>query len=436
MKLRSSGARGLDGARTLRPLCVCIIGLAVVEFLVATTGYQIVRLPPSTDFATYYLAGVQAREGLSPYDEAALTRRGHDLGFEFAQFPFLYPPPFALAMVPLTHLSYPRARQAWMLVGTFALVGALAITAALLRAQAERLGVANRWLAWLVFTAFVPAALNSTSVHNDIRAGSVGSLLFLASAAIAWGLTQRRPWLTGAALALATCLKLTPIVAIPYAAWRGARHAAIFATVLLIVSLGAAVAYWGWDIVPAYVRDALIPALGREFPRPMNQSLDAVLARHLVANDEVRAFVHLPWLKQTLSILAGLTIATLTLRTLRRPRHRALLALEYGTVTLAMLLLMKITWVHTLAAMLFVWPCAMLAIVRAAERGAPWALRTGLWACAGFFLSSAHFPILWQGWRAGPQSLLVNVHAAGLVILWCVTRKILASQHDVVGESA
>ena len=422
--------------RALRVLCIAIVGLAVIEFLVATIGYQIVRMPASTDLATYYLAGEQAREGLSPYDEAALARRGRDLGFGFAQYPFLYPPPFALAMVPLAQLSYPQARQVWMVMATVALLAALAITAALLRAQSRQLGVANPWLAWLVFTAFVPVALNSTSVHNDIRAGSVGCLLFLASAAIAWGLTVQRQWISGAALALATSVKLTPIVAIPYAAWRGAWRAAMFATLLLAVSLGAALAYWGWDIAPAYVRDALLPALGREFPRPMNQSLDGALARHLVTNDEVRAFVHLPWLKHTLSALAGLAIVGLTLRTLRRPRHRALLALEFGTVTLAMLLVMKITWVHTLAAMLFVWPCAMLAIIRAAERGAPWALRTGLWACAGFFLSSAHFPILWQGFRAGPQSLLVNVHAVGLVILWLVSRRILAAERDVVGDSA
>lgn len=415
-------------------LCIAIIGLAVIEFLVATIGYQIVRMPASTDLATYYLAGEQAREGLSPYDEAALARRGRDLGFGFAQYPFLYPPPFALAMVPLAQLSYPQARQVWMVIATVALLAALAITAALLRAQSRQLGIANPWLAWLVFTAFVPVALNSTSVHNDIRAGSVGCLLFLASAAIAWGLTVQRQWVSGAALALATSVKLTPIVAIPYAAWRGSWRAAIFASFLLAVSLGAALAYWGWDIAPTYVRDALLPALGREFPRPMNQSLDAVLARLLVTNDEVRAFAHLPWLKQTLSFLGGLAIVTLTLRTLLQPRRRALLAVEYGTVTLALLLVMKITWVHTFAAMLFVWPCAMIAIVSAAERGAPWAVRTGLWACAGFFLSSAHFPILWQGFRAGPQSLLVNVHVVGLVILWLVSRKILAHQHDVVGD--
>ena len=36
--------------RLLRLLCIVIIGLATMEFLVATVGYQILRLPRSTDF--------------------------------------------------------------------------------------------------------------------------------------------------------------------------------------------------------------------------------------------------------------------------------------------------------------------------------------------------------------------------------------------------
>ena len=69
---------------------------------------------------------------------------------------------------------------------------------------------------------------------------------------------------------------------------------------------------------------------------------------------------------------------------------------------LAVLALMKLTWVQTLTAMLFVWPVLMTAVLRAAELERPWARRAGGWACIGFFLSSAHVPILWA--RPAPRA--------------------------------
>ncbi len=94
--------------------------------------------------------------------------------------------------------------------------------------------------------------------------------------------------------------------------------------------------------------------------------------------------------------------------------------------------IMKITWLHTLSAMLFVWPCLMLAILRAAERGASWSRPAALWASAGFFLSSAHMPVVWSALRHGPGVLLTNVHLVGLTILWIVSRTVLRHQDDCV----
>jgi hypothetical protein len=99
---------------------------------------------------------------------------------------------------------------------------------------------------------------------------------------------------------------------------------------------------------------------------------------------------------------------------------------------LTILLIMKITWVHTLAAMLFVWPCLMIPILRAAERGAPWAPPAGVWACVGFLLSSGHIPVLWQGLRRGPAVVVISVHVVGLLVLWLVSRSVLRHERDCV----
>ena len=69
--------------RLVRRICIGIMLVTTAEFVIATTGVQINRLPPSTDFATYYLAAAQSRDHLSPYDRGAIAARGRALGFGY-----------------------------------------------------------------------------------------------------------------------------------------------------------------------------------------------------------------------------------------------------------------------------------------------------------------------------------------------------------------
>ena len=451
-----TGGETARATRWLRRLCTFVVVAAVAEFVIATTGVQIGRLPPSTDFASYYLAGAQARDGLSPYDRAAISARGHALGFHHDQFPFLYPPPFALAMQPLAALPYPAARQIWMVLTTLVLLAALAATAALAFRQARALGLGDSRRVWIVLAAFVPAALNSTSVHNDIRAGSVGALLFLLLALAAVLLLPAAPpgsappapasrrWARsdppsaarsaslGLVLSLASLVKLTPFVLVPYVARRGARRAAVVALGLLALSMIPVFTHWGLGIVPEYLVRVILPSVRDEVAPPMNQSLDAFLSRLLVPSELVQSPFDAPALKASLSVILSVVMAAATLHAVLRRRIPAgLIPVEMGLVLLAVLALMKLTWVQTLTSMLWVWPVVMLAVLRAAERGAPWAKRAGLVACAGFFLSSAHVPILWERLRHGLAVTVTGVHLIGLLLLWGVCLELLRKGGEI-----
>ena len=408
--------------------------LSAVEFVVATTGVQIQQLPARTDFASYYLAAKLARAHRSPYDPAVLAASGHALGFAHDQYPFLYPPPFAWAMQPVARLSYPRARQVWMLLGTVALFAALGLTLRVARTLAARLGVEDPRLLWVLAAAFVPAALNSTSVHNDIRSGSVGILLFLTLVAAMGALLERRAWAGGVALAAAAVVKLVPLVLVPYVWWRASRRAAGVAAGLLALACGAATVHFGTGIWGDWLRHAVLSPLGTPNGWAHNQSLDAFLLRLFVPAALVAVPAEAPAAPRILSLalslgLAGATVGMLV-QSARAQRTAALdaarMPLEFCFLTLALLVLMKITWVHTLAGMLFVWPILMVVIWRAAEEDAPWSRATGLLACVGFFLSSAHFPVLWgERLACWPWILLTGVHLTGLLILWGVSAFLL-----------
>lgn len=444
--------------RLVRRICIGIMLVTTAEFVIATTGVQINNLPPSTDFATYYLAAAQTRDHRSPYDRGAIAARGRALGFGYDQFPFLYPPPFALAMQPLAHLSYEEARQVWMLLTTAWLLAAMAFTVRLVRRNAAWLGIVNPGPVWMLLAAFFAAALNSTSVHNDIRAGSVGALLFACMAAMALAMLPAPPaprpatgtpvapeasrsnlasdMLLAGAICLATWAKLVPVVLLPFVAWRGRRRAAGIALLGLALSMVPAIVHWGPGIITAYVRDAILPGVRDEVAPPMNQSLDAVLSRFLVPSAWVNSPFDAPGLKRVLSVMAAAVVGWATLRRLAaRRRAAALVPLELGFVVLALLALMKLTWVQTLAAMLFVWPVLMLAVLRAGENGAPWARRLGLAACVGFFFSSAHVPILWPALRHGPLVAVTAVHLVGVLILWAAADFVLRHERETLGPA-
>lgn len=431
----------MGGRGWLRHLCAAVVVLASVEFVVATIGVQVENLPPRTDFASYYLAADLARAHCSPYDPAVLAAAGRAIGFTHDQYPFLYPPPFVWAMQPLASLSYPRARQVWMLLETLALFVALGMTLRLVRELAVRLGVEDPRLLWVLAAAFVPAALNSSSVHSDIRFGSVGILLFLSLASCSWALLVRRPFLGGLALAAAAVVKLVPLLFLPYVWWRGARRMAAVALGVVVVLGAFSTAHFGFRIWGEWLRHAVIEPLGAPNGWAHNQSLDAFLLRLFEPAAVFAVPAEAPAAQRFLSLGLSLLVAVATggvlvrnARSAREPAANAVrLPLEIGFLILALLVLMKIAWVHTLAGMLFVWPVLMVFIWRAAETGAPWAKRAGLAACGGFFLSSAHFPVLWGDRLARwPWVVLTGIHLAGLIVLWGVAAFLLRRGHHAI----
>src|SRR5262249_27328387 len=138
-----------------------IVIASIAEFVIATTGVLWREPPPAhTDFASYYMAGMFAREHRSPYDAAALVEHARALDLGQSTYPFVYTPAFAGAMMPLARLPFVTARRVWLAGTTLALLAAVAVTWWLVRTQAALLGISNPLVTEIVFAAFVPAALN------------------------------------------------------------------------------------------------------------------------------------------------------------------------------------------------------------------------------------------------------------------------------------
>jgi hypothetical protein len=230
------------------------VGAVVVVVLVA--GKLAAVLPASArqnDFAHYYVSSQLLSEGRNPYT-ASLAPLYAQHGFEFQErVPRATNPPLLLwAFVPFAALPAGVAFWAWFAVEVASLVWILILTR---RRLCDRLSARG----WLFFTA---AVVSSGVVYWHLRYSQVQlPLAALVLAAFGWQCSGK-PVRACIAVALAGLIKLYPFALLPWFIWRGGRvwrERARLATVAGgVVALGLAIpglSMWG-DFV-RYARPAL-----------------------------------------------------------------------------------------------------------------------------------------------------------------------------------
>ena len=210
MTVAPASYTGLVTPRLLVVSAVLVAGLAISLILFAagdTLGY---------DFRAYLEAARRLLHGTSLYDP------GVDVAGGFAIY--LYPPPFAVALVPLA-----------LLPGTLAptLAWTALIIAALLLAIAAL--PVRPWVRW---TLLLVAGL-SWPVLYTLKLGQVGTLLLLCFA-VAWRCIDR-PVPLGLSIASGTLVKLQPVLLLPWALavgrWRAATSSVVALAAVCIASL-------------------------------------------------------------------------------------------------------------------------------------------------------------------------------------------------------
>ena len=157
------------------------------------------------DFPSYYLAGRAVADGRNPYDWNVLLAISRESGLKAPVSPYLYPPPFALAVAPLSVLPYDTARIAWAILSAAAALGALILSGRL----------AERWAAGmdpdakaLAIGLAVGALGLAYPIFVDLKNGQANHFAVLLTLAAL--LLSRRPAAAGASLAAAVQVKIVP----------------------------------------------------------------------------------------------------------------------------------------------------------------------------------------------------------------------------------
>ncbi len=282
-----AGIQMLKGVRFLRQKEAA---LSVVLLIIFCSG-QLIQFsrttlahpePGGTDFSAYYIAAKLVSEipGQSLYQLPLFADgRMNLLGsvpmhspWQVAAVryhvpvwaPYIYPPFCAVLMKPVAHLPFAFALFVWKIATVFLVAGALLISLSLGGVRihgklAVMLGVG--------LFSYYP-------LLYSLILGQIGGLILFLIAAGVWLLSRNRVWASALCFALATLIKLTPVLAVPiliiHRRWKWLIAYAAWMISLLIFSVWQA----GWAAHLQFLREVL-PSISLGAPAHTNSSIVA-----------------------------------------------------------------------------------------------------------------------------------------------------------------
>src|SRR5438309_5872488 len=330
-----------------------VIVSALIALLLALYAYLYLlpvlgpHAPRADDFQDYLFAAHQLASGGDPYANFVRNHVPWDWSLSSG---YLYPPAFAVFLIPLTWVSNDLAVRIWLVLIQAAIAASLLIVYAVIGRprRGELLCLAA------MLTTFFPLA-------NTVLTGSMNSLLLLLLTG-AWAYWQRRQDVrSGVLVGVAAVFKLFPLALLPYLAWR--RHwkllAAVGVTGLFGLVLGLLVTSFDHNLY--YFRD-MLPHLAAGTGYRENQSLAGFTAR-ICQPSTADAGGSAGWCGRVLDWPLTLVLLFIVLRATSRASRTGL---EFALAVSALPLVSSVTWSFHLV--ILILPIALL--IRLAFTGA------------------------------------------------------------------
>lgn len=397
----------------------CIIGGA---FYLREHVLLLSHTATQNDFKHLYLAGFLAARGADFFDITRMMHAKTLLNVPGGINPFVYPPFFAILLIPLSYLSYNAAWWVFTFLSHAAYFASLAFIIRLLRRDDEPLAC---WWGFLLTlsAAFFP-------LMKSYSAGQMNTFMLLAITWAAWEASRRRDLRVGVILGLGAAVKIAPGFLLLYFAWKR-RWTAVYSGAAVLVFTGLfSLAFLGWGVHASFLNE--LPQMGygsstwaeygmRYHVEPHNQAPAALWYRLLTHNPETQGVINAPGLAKSLSYLTAFSILGFLLWITPR-RSKNIDSIDFALWTLAMLLLPSLMWDHYCVQALLAIAVTARILISGSPRG------TVLLGVAMFFVLTPYlydrfdFPtgLRWldsQGFRSGWMTLLMPIKLYGLLLL-------------------
>ena len=252
---------------------------AIVIFLFGAgqAEQRLHTVPPRLDFSAYYVAGRLASEkpperlyyhSLYPdgrIDPATYTdgwpRVISHYGVSKA-ITFVYPPLFAVLMKPFAYFSYDVAYFLWSIVTVVFTFASVLFSLSL---GEKRVSIELALILIVGLFSYFP-------FYEELVLGQVGSLILFVCASGIWLLSRNRIWSSAFCLALATMIKITPIIVVPllvfHRKWKWLAAYGCWMVCMLAFSIWQA----GWAAHAQFLH-SVMPSVSCGIPSSYNASI-------------------------------------------------------------------------------------------------------------------------------------------------------------------
>jgi alpha-1,2-mannosyltransferase len=366
------GVRMFADGRFNRRVQVLILILVIAYYLLWSVSQLLVITPLDFqhDFIDYYRAANYVAHGQGVY-----TDFDQFWGTEHWAIAYIYPPLFAVTLIPIAALPLALAGRLWILL----IHGAFLASLLVLFAVQPRLSRTAKVTIAVLFYLFLP-------LYLTLKFQQVAALWLLLLLAVLWAYQRRRPFWVGVFYALAASLKVIPVLLILFflrkrefriSAWCLGILAAITAGELLLVS----------DAIGYATR--VLPTIGLGTSSRDNASVNGLLSRVIEIFPQATGPLPAKLVVNALVLAAIGVFLAFTLKAIvpgaSTPEHRQL---EFALFISVLPIISSVSWQHHLVTLLL--PIGLLLGHFYRQRTPPWR-QLGVLAAA--------YLLLWVDWR-------------------------------------
>ncbi len=355
------------------------------------------------DFAQYFHAAADLNAGRDPYHYFL-----QNCANQWCAGGYIYPPLHAELLRPLVGLGMVGSARVWLLVSHILLIATVLVVRRALGTTVSRTTQAVLLSATLVFLP----------LYQSLYSVQVGILLMFLLAMVGFGLVRGSEGLSGAALACAAVLRVTPFTLVPLLVNRRSLSRPRGTIAMAGVTLGLLLTLQALTPATWEYFTKVLPRLGSGTGFLENQSLMAVLERTADLTSNGAAAIA-PKAALVIAALMVLLTWLLTLRT-DTPESRPI---AFAAFVALVPVVSSVTWQHHLVT-------ELLAIAFLA----PAVTKPGRGRALGLVLAA--YPLLWvdrhvtdslaallgltspAGWLVAPYLVITGLNLVGMILLW------------------
>lgn len=334
----------------LQKLGWCLLTSGILIYIKMMV-YDVLMFSPRNDFGHLYSAGFLAARGGNFFDIELIRNAAGQNGIPSLN-PFVYPPFFALMLIPLSWVSYNMAWLVFNFLSQAAYFASLYLLIDLFRKKNEPLVL---WWGGMVLASslFIP-------LQKTFMAGQMNTFMLLIITLSWYCYSKQKAWLMGMVLGLGAAVKIAPGFFLLYLLykrqWVGSFVLLLTVGITLLISCTMLKMEVHWDFLDE-VRQMTYGSstwaeVGQHFHvEPHNQSPGALWQHLLTQNPKTSGIIDSPSLAKIVSYITAAFILLLLIW--KTKFNTELTAHEMALWTFGMLWIPSLMWDHYLCQLLF-----------------------------------------------------------------------------------